>query len=235
MKFTKKLVKWSKGIAVALLFTFLSTSLVFSAPDNFKYRQWCMDTFYNGSQIYEAYKVVAFDIEYVKDVFPFLDYWQTPIETFKLKKGDCEDAIILFSSLISVCNEDVRLVWGYIYGKESGGKAKHVWIELTSKNKTTYILEAYKGDWGGIIKKEIDEQTLMRDEITSLPQCLYTEVLKVLAEIDDYNEEEHKLVIKYLSAMITSGKDSLLSNGAYDIFKMLHETANREVAFAEKN
>ncbi len=228
-------MKWSKGIVIALLFTILSTGLVSGAPDNFKYKQWCMDTFYDGVEIYEAYKVVSFDLEYVNDsVFRNYDYWQKPIETTKRGKGDCEDSVILFSSLISSCNEDVKLVWGYLYEKETGYKAMHVWIELTSKNKSKYILEAYKGDWDGIIKRDIDRKTIMRDEIISLPQCLYNEVLRTLAWADNvYDEEEHKQVVEYLSEIITSGKETLLTDGGYHIFKMLHGMLNRDIAFCD--
>ncbi len=237
MKYIEKLVKWTKGITVALLITFFSTGIVFSAPDNFKFKQWCMDTFYSGSEIYEAYKVVSFDITYATDVpLHSYDFWQKPIETLKLKKGDCEDAVILFSSLSPLCHEDIKLVWGYVYDVKNGGKAKHVWVELTSKTKQKYILEAYKGDWNGIVKAAIDRKTLKRDEIISLPQCLYNEVLMALAECDsNYDEEEHKLVIEYITPWISSGVDTLLTNQAYDIFKLLHGMLNREIAFCEKN
>ena len=33
-------------------------------PDNPYYREWCVNTFDNGVQLYYAYKKIAFDIEY---------------------------------------------------------------------------------------------------------------------------------------------------------------------------
>lgn len=236
MKFIKKLVRWSKGITIALLFVILSSGMVYSAPDNPKYKQWCMDTFFSGAEIYEAYKVVSFDVEYAADALSFPEYWQKPSETLKLKKGDCEDAVILFSSLVPNCNENIRLLWGYLYEKGGSGKAKHVWVELISKTGFKYILEAFKGDWDGIVKSEIDANTLIRDEIISLPQCLYNEILHIFTHADsNYDEEEHELVIEYLSDLIKSGKEDLLTNEAYGIFRLLHGMINRVVTFAEKN
>lgn len=66
-------------------------------PDNPRYKEWCINTFDNGEQIYEAYKEIAFDIDYRPEPQK-TDYWQTPIETMQSKKGDCEDSAFLFFS-----------------------------------------------------------------------------------------------------------------------------------------
>jgi hypothetical protein len=68
--------------------------------DNFMYRDWCEETFVNGKYIYEAYKDIAFNIKYTQEQ-PETDIWQTPFETNKSKKGDCEDAVFLFASHLS--------------------------------------------------------------------------------------------------------------------------------------
>ena len=66
--------------------------------DNFMYKEWCEQTFDNGKYIYEAYKDIAFNIEYTPEQAK-TDIWQTPFETRRSKKGDCEDAVFLFSHI----------------------------------------------------------------------------------------------------------------------------------------
>ena len=65
--------------------------------DNAMYKEWCEDTFDGGKYIYDAYKEIAFNIEYTPEQAK-TDIWQTPFETSRSQKGDCEDAVFLFSS-----------------------------------------------------------------------------------------------------------------------------------------
>ncbi len=109
--------------------------MAFSAPDNSAFKEWCVDTFSNGSEIYEAYKVINFDIEKRPDVKDgYYDYWQNPMETRLLKTGDCEDFMFLFSDLLPWNQDNFEIVWGFVYDKSSIGKAKHVWGQLKGKD-----------------------------------------------------------------------------------------------------
>ena len=40
--------------------------------DNFLYKEWCEKTFDNGSYIYEAYKNIAFNIEYTPEPYKLI-------------------------------------------------------------------------------------------------------------------------------------------------------------------
>lgn len=218
MRSISKLVKWSKRISLALLVTIFSVGMAFSAPDNSMYKQWCEDTFYNGDKIYEAYKVINFDIHYKGDVQAgYFDYWQKGRETLQLKTGDCEDFMILFSDLLPWDYESFDIVWGFIYSKTSKSKTKHVWGELRGKSGQLYILEGGQQDWGGIQKVETIEIDELRDPIVVLPQQTYTLLQEIFLKYDYFDQATYQEIF---------GK-SEPSSEAFRVFEMLHEMITR--------
>ncbi len=123
-------------------------------PDNPRYKEWCMNTFNNGEHIYEAYREIAFNIDYCAEP-PKTDYWQTPIETQQSKKGDCEDSVFLFFSHLSGLDIDGDMVWGWVVDKESSVAFAHVWYQLFDKRGKAYIVEGFSKEWNGIIPEEM--------------------------------------------------------------------------------
>lgn len=125
-----------------------------SIPDNPLYKEWCINTFDNGEQIYEAYKEIAFDIDYRAEP-PKTDYWQTPIETRQSKKGDCEDSVFLFFSKLSQLEIDGDIVWGWVIDRSNSVGFAHVWYQLYDKRGRAYIVEGFSKEWNGIIPEEM--------------------------------------------------------------------------------
>jgi len=125
-----------------------------STPDNPRYKEWCINTFNNGEQIYEAYKEIAFDIDYRAEP-PKTDYWQTPTETRQSKKGDCEDSVFLFFSKLSELDIDGDVVWGWVVDKGNSIAFAHVWYQLFDRRGRAYIVEGFSKEWNGIIPEEM--------------------------------------------------------------------------------
>src|SRR5574340_348932 len=123
-------------------------------PDNPLYKEWCINTFNNGAQIYEAYKEIAFDIDYRAEP-PKTDYWQTPVETMQSKRGDCEDSVFLFFSKLSELDIDGDIVWGWVVDKGNSTAFAHVWYQLFDKRGKPYIVEGFSKEWNGIIPEEM--------------------------------------------------------------------------------
>ncbi|MBS1258171.1 MAG: hypothetical protein MAG551_01224 [Candidatus Scalindua arabica] len=135
--------------------------------DNLRYKEWCEETFENGKYIYEAYKDIAFNIKYVPEQAK-TDIWQTPFETKKSKKGDCEDAVFLFSSHLPSKQRNAMIVWGWVIDKKSRVARAHVWYQLIDKVGQQYIVEGFSKDWNGIIPMGIVELTESRKPIFSI-------------------------------------------------------------------
>ena len=68
-----------------------------------------------------------------------LDYWQTPIETEKLKTGDCEDLSVwvIDRAYSSIVGGSLYIVWG----TDMSGQG-HSWIEYEDDNGERYWLDA---------------------------------------------------------------------------------------------
>jgi len=137
----------------------IKSSLSFPADgsnvsDNQPYREWCINTFENGERIYEAYKEIAFGINYRAEPVK-TDYWQTPIETRRYKQGDCEDSVFLFFSRLSEADIDGDIVWGWVVNKENTIAFAHVWYQLFDKHGRPYIVEGFSREWNGIIPVEM--------------------------------------------------------------------------------
>lgn len=70
------------------------------------------------------------------------DCWQTPKETLRLGKGDCEDKTFLLRSLLFRNGIETSFVFGYI----NPGKSKnmHAWLEYND-GKETWIFDPENG------------------------------------------------------------------------------------------
>lgn len=121
--------------------------------DNRLYKEWCVNTFEKGEQIYDAYKEIAFDIDYCSEP-PKTDYWQTPLETKQNKQGDCEDSVFLFFSKLAELDIDGDITWGWVVDKNSSITFAHVWYQLFDKYGRQYIVEGFSKEWNGIIPLE---------------------------------------------------------------------------------
>ena len=122
--------------------------------DNPLYREWCINTFKNGEQIYEAYKKIAFEVDYRAEASK-TDYWQTPIETMEAEQGDCEDSVFVFYSKLSELDIDGDIIWGWIADRGSSITFAHVWYQLFDKRGMPYVVEGFSKDWNGIIPLEM--------------------------------------------------------------------------------
>ncbi|MCP4266275.1 MAG: hypothetical protein GY777_11990 [Candidatus Brocadiaceae bacterium] len=143
--------------------------------DNTKYKEWCEESFDDGKYVYDAYKDIAFNIKYTPEQAK-TDIWQTPFETNRLQKGDCEDAVFLFSSHLSSGQENAMIIWGWVIDKRSRVGRAHVWHQLIDKAGQQYIVEGFSRDWNGIIPIEVAEKTELRKPIFTMT---HTEVCKL--------------------------------------------------------
>ncbi len=215
-----KLMHFIKKLALCSLLIFFGMSTVFSAPENPAFKEWCVETFNNGSEIYEAYRVINFDIEYKSDRSSgSFDFWQKPEETLLLKTGDCEDVMFLFSDMLPWNQDNFEIVWGFAYSKISIAKTKHVWGQLTAKDGQIYILEGNGGDWDSIKKQEIVEKYEYRDPFVVMSQRMYTLLQGVFLDYDIFDETTYRDIF---------GKDGEPSTEAFEVLRMLHEMITRE-------
>jgi hypothetical protein len=162
--------------------------------DNFLYKEWCEETFVNGNYIYDAYKDIAFSIEYTPEVSE-TDFWQTPVETTRLKKGDCEDAVFLFFSQLPADQKNAEIVWGWIINKRSTIGRAHVWYQLVDKKGQQYVVEGFSKDWNGIIPMEIIEETESRIPILTMP---HTAVIRLTDSQPETGDSQITHTFSYL-------------------------------------
>ena len=153
--------------------------------DNSLYKEWCERTFENGDYIYEAYKKIAFDIKYTPDPTN-TDFWQTPIETDRLKKGDCEDSVIHFFSQLPSNHINAEIVWGWAINNQTAIGRAHVWYQLTDKRGIEYIVEGFSNDWNGIIPMQIVQETETRKPIFKISHCMINRLLHLFPEVSDW-------------------------------------------------
>ena len=138
--------------------------------DNTLYKEWCKKTFKNGKYIYEGYKDIAFNIKYTPESAK-TDFWQTPTETARLKRGDCEDAVFLFFSHLPQNTMNAEIVWGWVIDNETKIARAHVWYQLIDKKGNIYVAEGFSNDWNGIIPMEIVKNTETRKPIFTMPHA----------------------------------------------------------------
>jgi len=153
--------------------------------DNFMYKDWCEGTFDNGKNIYEAYKDIAFNVKYTPEQAK-TDIWQTPYETNKSKKGDCEDAVFLFTSHLRPIQKNATIVWGWVIDKGSKIARAHVWSQLTDKAGQQYIVEGFSKDWDGIIPLEIVEKTELRQPIFTITHSGFCRLSNLVSKPDSW-------------------------------------------------
>ena len=153
--------------------------------DNFMYKNWCEVMFENGKYIYEAYKDIAFNMEYTPEQ-PRTDVWQTPYETRKSKEGDCEDAVFLFESHLASMQKNTRIVWGWVIDKKSRIARAHVWSQLTGRAGEQYIVEGFYKDWDGIIPLEIVEKTEFRKPIFTITHSEFCRLSSLVSKPDSW-------------------------------------------------
>lgn len=153
--------------------------------DNFMYKDWCEETFDNGKYIYEAYKDIAFNVKYTPEQDK-TDIWQTPYETDKSKKGDCEDAVFLFTSHLSSMQKNAKIIWGWIIDKGSNIARAHVWLQLTDKAGQQYIVEGFSKGWDGIIPLGIVEKTELRKPIFTITYTEFCRLSSLVSKPDSW-------------------------------------------------
>ncbi len=153
--------------------------------DNFMYKDWCEETFDNGKYIYEAYKDIAFNIKYTPEQSK-TDIWQTPYETSKSKKGDCEDAVFLFTSHLSSMQKNTKIIWGWVIDKDSKIARAHVWSQLIDKAGRQYIVEGFSEDWDGIIPLGIVEKTELRKPIFTITHSEFCRLSSLVSKPDSW-------------------------------------------------
>ena len=151
--------------------------------DNFQYKKWCEETFDNGDYVYEAYKNIAFNMKYTPEP-PKTDFWQTPLETARLKEGDCEDVVFYFFSLLSPDHKDAEIVWGWVIDRQLGAARAHVWYQLIDREGKEYIVEGFSDDWNGIIPMETVEKTETRKPIFKISHIEARRLLTLISRPD---------------------------------------------------
>ncbi len=152
--------------------------------DNFLYREWCKETFDNGEYVYEAYKNIAFNIEYTPEPEK-TDIWQTPLETTRLKKGDCEDAVFHFFSQLPSNQKNAEIIWGWVINNQDGIGRAHVWYQLTDKGGQQYVVEGFSKEWNGIIPMGIVKNTETRIPIFTIVHSSASRLANSPLEIED--------------------------------------------------
>ncbi|MHC4183393.1 MAG: hypothetical protein ACYSR0_08595 [Planctomycetota bacterium] len=173
--------------------------------DNFLYKKWCEETFVNGGFIYEAYKDIAFNIKYTPERSN-VDFWQTPAETARLMKGDCEDAVFLFFSQLPSNQENAEIVWGWVINRQSTMGRAHVWYQLSDKRGQQYIVEGFSNDWNGIIPMRIIEETESRRPILTMTHSAVGKLAGLLSEADD--QQIYQSLVDLLAAADSIDHDS---------------------------
>jgi hypothetical protein len=171
--------------------------------DNFLYKEWCEETFDNGNHIYEAYKNIAFNIEYTPEP-PETDFWQTPLETARLKKGDCEDAVFHFFSQLLPKQTNAEIVWGWVIDKRNGVGWAHVWYQLTDKRGQKYVVEGFSEDWNGIIPMDIVRDTETRKPIFTISHCMASRLSHMFPEVEDWQMCQTLVNLFAATSFITS-------------------------------
>jgi viroplasmin and RNaseH domain-containing protein len=173
--------------------------------DNFLYKKWCEETFVNGDYIYEAYKDIAFNIKYTPESGK-TDFWQTPVETARLRKGDCEDAVFLFFSQLPSNQKSAEIVWGWVINKQSTMGKAHVWYQLLDKRGQQYIVEGFSKDWNGIIPMNMVEETESRRPILTMAHSAIGKLASLLSEADD--QQIYQSLVDLLAAANSIDNDS---------------------------
>ncbi len=195
--------------------------------DNFLYKEWCEETFNNGNCVYEAYKNIAFNIEYTPEP-NMTDFWQTPVETARLKKGDCEDIVFHFFSQLPPDLKNAEIIWGWVINKRSKIGKAHVWYQLTDKKGQQYIVEGFSKDWNGIIPMGILENTETRRPIFTIAHSSVSRLASSVPKVDD-SQNIRSLFLPNLNKEISNILNKL--NGLFSRYERQKEEVNMQVAY----
>ena len=147
----------------------------YEPPGNPSYKTWCESTFTNGSFVYEAYRQIAFNINYAQEP-PHNDFWQTPFETLYRRAGDCEDAVLLFNHILPQRCNNGRIIWGVIADLKKNIEFAHVWFELRDKKGQLYLVEPFTKDWNGIVPIALMQNKKIKKEIMGIPDKLISDL-----------------------------------------------------------
>jgi hypothetical protein len=196
--------------------------------DNFLYKKWCEETFDNGNHIYEAYKNIAFNIKYIHEP-PKTDFWQTPLETARRKEGDCEDAVLLFFSLLPSYQKNAEIVWGWIFDKRNTVGRKHVWYQLVDHKGQQYVVEGFSKDWNGIIPMETIERIESRKSVLTIAHSAISRFASSLPKAGD-NKINQPLVDSF-AAMNFSNRDSGNRPFSQGIDTLLLPNMSKEISY----
>jgi hypothetical protein len=185
--------------------------------DNFLYKEWCEETFDKGNHIYEAYKNIAFNIEYTPE--------PPPIETARLKKGDCEDAVFHFFSQLLPRQTNAEIVWGWVIDKRNGVGWAHVWYQLTDKKGQKYVVEGFSEDWNGIIPMDIVQDTETRKPIFTISHCMVSRLSRLFPEVEDWQMCQTLVNLFAATNFIThvSGNQFYLQDTSIQLHLSAHE------------
>lgn len=156
-------------------------------PHNPYYKEWCNNTFVDGSEVYDAYRQIAFNVAY-KPEPPKVDLWQTPAETAQIHSGDCEDAILLFHHLLPACYSGGEVIWGFVHDTKEQTAFAHVWFQLYDKNGKAYVVEPFSGDWNGIIPVEMISGHEVRQKIIGIPNAIVSDIMRSPSASRDIKE-----------------------------------------------
>lgn len=165
------------SLKIIILTAFLLSFPIHTFGGRYEGKELCQKVFgiEKGSNIYEAYLKIAY-LKYVPEEKK-LDVWQTPLFTENSKKGDCEDAVFLFSSNLS--GVEGWLVWGFVIHNDGYTRVvrAHVWYELEDEKGNIYVVEGFK-DCGlsGIIPMYIINRTEERQAILRISQKEFDEL-----------------------------------------------------------
>ncbi len=134
--------------------------------------------------IYECFNK-ACEIKYEKEIEG--DYWQTPEETEKIKKGDCEDMALYLSYLLDKEQISHKLTVGYFGGDNRSVNKNdlHCWVYVKMDNEWNILDPTVKtiipnnstgiryeslGDSHRIIKKLVNFKKGYEGSLASIPQ-----------------------------------------------------------------
>lgn len=196
---------------------FCSRSNSSDLPHNPSYKEWCQNNFINGTDVYEAYRQVAFNIDHTPEPQK-VDIWQTPSETMQSHSGDCEDAILLFNQMLPPHHNGGEIIWGFVHDLNNKTSFAHVWFQLHDKNGKSYIVEPFSGDWNGIIPTEIVKMSEIRQRIIGVPNTVVSDIMNKPAK--------HKNIKNFSIEQITM-YDWQLEKLIDNVFAKLVSVSNR--------
>jgi transglutaminase-like putative cysteine protease len=131
----------------------------------------------NGSDV-KAAKIVKWvqdNITYVSDdkQYKTPEYWATPMETLKSKKGDCEDGAFLIHSLLlnaGIPWERVKTYGGEVYAGLNAPNGGHGWTAYLRETDNEWVVL----DWCYYPNQDaVSERKPMKDDLKYIDDWFY--------------------------------------------------------------